>query len=141
MKGKTYIALIILCSLMMLSGGGAVLFAQSSLWVTAYYAGWEQSYLPASAIDYTAMTHICHFALIPSVNGSVNESGNSVTYNANTIALIDSAHRHGVKVLITVGGWSTQTDFQETADSTKTTFIHNLMNIIRAHGYDDLDID
>jgi GH18 family chitinase len=87
------------------------------------------------------MTHICHFALIPSSNGSVNESGNSVGYNANTVALIDSAHHHGVKVLITVGGWSTQSAFQGAAGSARATFIHNLMNIVRARGYDGIDID
>jgi chitinase len=140
--GKTkHIVALILCVLFLMSGGGADLYAQSNIWVTAYYAGWMQSYLPASAIDYGAMTHICHFALIPSANGSVNESGNSVGYNANTIALIDSAHRHGVKVLITVGGWSTQTDFQGAASGARATFIHNLMNIVRTRNYDGIDID
>src|ERR1043166_441783 len=92
-------------------------------WVSAYYAGWQQSYLPPSSIDYGAVTHIIHFALIPNSNGTLNDAGNGVTA-ASASALISAAHAKGVKVIICVGGWGTQGAFQSASSGgTRATFV------------------
>ena len=61
---------------------GCVAFAPTSradLWVTAYYAGWNQAYLPPSQIDFGAVTHVIHFSLVPNSDGSLNTNANVIT--------------------------------------------------------------
>ncbi len=115
-------------------------------WATAYYAGWQQGYnntgyLPAQDVDYSAVTNIIHFALVPQSNGTLDDQSNSVTaYNAN--ALVTAAHAAGKKVLICVGGWNSDAGFQgATSGSTLNTFVSNLINLMQSRGYDGIDID
>jgi len=142
---KTNLVLLVFVCLVCLfvSAGSNRAYAQSSIWVTAYYAGWMQSALPASAIDYTAMTHINYFAIVPNSDGSIDLSGNGVTYNSNAKTLVTNAHAHGVKVILTVGGWSTESAFNGATgtSATRAIFINNLMNALRQGNYDGLDID
>ncbi len=77
--------------------------ARADLWRTAYYPGWEQSYMPASSIDFTTLTHIIHFSAVPNSDGTLNTSDNEVTA-ANSADIISRAHAAGVKVIICVGG-------------------------------------
>lgn len=115
-------------------------------WATAYYAGWQQGYnntgyLPAQNVDYSAVTHIIHFALVPQSNGTLDDQSNSVTaYNAN--ALVTAAHAAGKKVLICVGGWNSDGGFEgATSSSNLNTFVNNLINLMKSRGYDGIDID
>ncbi|MDE3057019.1 MAG: T9SS type A sorting domain-containing protein [Bacteroidota bacterium] len=115
-------------------------------WATAYYAGWQQGYnntgyLPAQDVDYSAVTYVIHFALVPQSNGTLDDQSNSVTaYNAN--ALVTAAHAVGKKVLICVGGWNSDAGFQgATSGSTLNTFVSNLINLMQSRGYDGIDID
>jgi chitinase len=128
-----------LCLGVFLSAGfGGSLQAQ---WVTAYYAGWQQGYLPATSVDYSAVTHICHFALIPNANGSIDDQGNSVNAT-NAASVISAAHAAGKKVLITVGGWNTESAFMSaTGSGTRATFVSNLVTLMHSRGYDGIDID
>src|SRR5712672_495080 len=75
--------------------------AHAAFWTTAYYPGWEQSYLPASKIDFTAVTHLIHFSVVPDANGTLNGSANSLTI-ANSADIVSHAHAAGVKVLVCV---------------------------------------
>ena len=87
---------------------GLAFAARAAFWTTAYYPGYEQEYtMPASNIDFTAVTHVIHFSLVPNSDGTLDSSGNGITwqYSTNLVAL---AHAAGVKVLITVGGGSTE---------------------------------
>lgn len=121
-------------------------FAQSDIWVTAYYAGWSQGWfnngvLPAEAIDYDAVTHIIHFALWPRADGSLDSDANSIR-PSNSAALIARAHAAGKKVLISVGGWASDVNFrQATSLLTLPTFVDNLVNFMTSRGYDGIDID
>ena len=82
------------------------LYGQGSLWVTAYYAGWVRDNLPPQSIDYGAVTHIVHFALVPRSDGTLDDAVNGVTAAAAS-ALVSPAHAAGKKVIISVGGWAT----------------------------------
>src|SRR5882757_108941 len=65
--------------LSLLLASGACLFyltARADLWCTGYYPGWEQGALPASTIDYAALTHIIHFSIVPNSDGTLNTSDN-----------------------------------------------------------------
>src|ERR1700741_1844650 len=105
MKSLVVVIAVVIAYLFM---GDHKSYAQSTPWVSAYYAGWSQGWsnnglLPAEAIDYSAITHIMHFSLVPRSDGSLDADANSMT-TINSAAIISSAHAAGKKGLITVGG-------------------------------------
>src|ERR1043165_7223750 len=115
--------------------------ARADLWCTGYYPGWEQSAMPASAVDYSALTHIIHFSIVPNPDGSLNTSDNSLSVG-NSANVVTNAHAAGRKVLVCVGGASTQTEFQGAAsDANRGAFITNLVNFMSSRGYDGIDVD
>lgn len=115
--------------------------AQADLWTTGYYPGWEQSSMPASNLDFTALTHIIHFSVIPNSNGTLNSSDNSITI-ANSTDIISRAHAARVKVLICVGGADSEGAFQAAASAGNLpTFINSITNFMATRGYDGVDID
>ena len=117
----------------------------SSMWISAYYPGWEQSTLPASSIDYHAMTAVIYFAAYWNTDGTINTSGNGVTYNSNVQTMITNAHAAGTKVLFAFGGSSptSETIFMTVTATAalQATTIHNMMVLIRQAGYDGIDLD
>ncbi|MEW5799513.1 MAG: glycosyl hydrolase family 18 protein [Bacteroidota bacterium] len=133
-----YVALSVLIS--------PVLRCQSTPWVTAYYAGWSQGWynngvLPAEQIDFSAVTHIIHFGLVPRSDGTINSDANSIVAS-NSDALIQRAHAAGKKVLICVGGWGTDKEFRNaTSLLTRSKFIDNIVAFMQNRGYDGIDID
>lgn len=126
--------------------GNTNVFAQSDIWVTAYYAGWSQGWfnngnLPAQDIDYSAVTHIIHFGLVPKSDGSIDSDANSIR-QSNSSELISRAHAAGKKVIISVGGWGTDASFRgATFALNLPSFIENLANFMTSRGYDGIDID
>lgn len=115
--------------------------ARADLWVTGYYPGYQQSTMAASNIDFTTITHVIHFALIPNSNGSLNSSANSLT-PANAANLIALAHGAGRKAIVCVGGASSETGFQgATTSANLPAFINNLTNFVATYGYDGIDVD
>jgi len=124
--------------------GGLCLFsfvAGADLWSTGYYPGWEQGTLPASNLDFTALTHIIHFSVIPNTDGTLNSSANGVTL-ANSTDIVAQAHSAGKPVLICVGGAGSESDFQAaTSNNTLAVFISSLTNFMATRGYDGVDLD
>src|ERR1700744_5344200 len=97
--------------------------------------------MPAAGIDFSALTHIIHFWVVPNTNGTLNSSDNSST-TANSADIVSRAHAAGVKVIICVGGGGTETLFQSaTSSSNLPVFINNLTNFMATRGYDGVDID
>src|SRR5712692_3294027 len=71
--------------------------APAPLWITAYYAGYHQgpatqNLLPPDALDYTAVTHLIHFCLVPTAAGGIDPDANGLTPEKAT-AIVDCAHR------------------------------------------------
>jgi chitinase len=109
--------------------------------ITAYYAGWMQGYLPPSAIDYGAVTHIIHFNLLPNADGSLDTTTSMISpeHSADLIARADAAR---VPVMISVGGENTAAGFRgATSSANLSRFIDNLVVFMRSRGYDGIDID
>lgn len=97
--------------------------------------------MSASNIDFTALTHIIHFSVVPNSDGTLNGSANGIT-SANSTDLVTRAHAAGLKVLICVGGAGSESDFQAaTSTANLSTFINNLTNFMASRGYDGVDID
>ena len=116
--------------------------AHAGLWTTGYFPGYEQNgNLPASDLDFSALTHVIHFSAVPNSNGTLNSGVNYITW-ANSTNLVALAHAAGVKVLISVGGADTETAFKSaTTSSNLPIFINSLTNFVAARGYDGVDID
>ena len=97
--------------------------------------------MPASKIDFTALTHVIHFSVVPNSDGTLNSSANSVS-PANSADIITPAHAANVQVLICVGGADSESAFQAASSPAKlSTFINSLTNFMAARGYDGVDID
>ncbi|MDP2887063.1 MAG: glycoside hydrolase family 18 protein [Ignavibacteria bacterium] len=58
-------------------------------------------------------------------------------------ALVDLAHRHGVKVLLSIGGWEDSSNFPEVAasETKRQQFAHSCVDRIREYNFDGIDID
>ena len=113
----------------------------ADVWCTGYYPGHEQSVMPASAVDFTVLTHVIHFALVPNLDGTLNYSANEIT-STNAVDLVARAHAAGRKVLICVGGADSASAFRGAASSLHLTeFIDNITNFMASEGYDGVDLD
>jgi chitinase len=113
--------------------------AHGELWCTGYYPGWEQGSMPAAQIDFSALTHVIHFSLVPNADGSLNSSLNGISAG-NSAEIVSATHTAGRKVLICVGG--ANTSFQSaTTPANLAIFVSNLTNFMAARGYDGIDLD
>jgi len=114
---------------------------RAAFWVSAYYAGYHQRDLPPEDIDFQALTHVIHFAVVPKANGMLDADINLLT-PSNCTNLVTQAHAAGRKVLISVGGAGTVSAFRSaTAPATLAFFITNLTNFLALFNYDGIDID
>lgn len=104
----------------------------------AYYPDWVYSVYPYNAIDYSSLTHICHSFIYPQNDGSITTDSWFIVPE-----LIPTAHQHGVKVLVAVGGYGYDAQFTAMAGNAtaRANFVNNLTNFILTHGYDGADID
>jgi chitinase len=108
--------------------------------VVGYFPTYSGS---VAAIPFSRLTHI-HYAFIdPVSDGSL--TGIAMDNNARLDSLVSLAHAAGVKVLISVGGWSGGDDsgfVQMSASSTaRATFVNNIMTFVGNYGLDGVDID
>ena len=53
--------------------------AWAEVWSTGYYPGYRQSAMPASNVDFTALTHVIHFSVVPNTDGTLNTTINNIT--------------------------------------------------------------
>ena len=139
-------ALYIILSAIISAVTASPLKAQPKPWVTVYYAGWEQGwankgYLPTQDVDFTAMTVVAHMALSLTGYGTLDFVSNSIT-PTNSAALISAAHAVGTKVIITIGGWNTESRFMgSTSPAYFNTFVSNIVNFVKQREYDGVDVD
>jgi GH18 family chitinase len=113
-------------------------------WVTAYYPTWAISQIRPDEMDFRCLTHVIHFAGGPSMTDPYFVPGDLETDGQQPL-LIDAAHAHGVRVLMSVGGiWGTGADTMDfiAADETRVrTFVGEALDYARGRGYDGIEID
>lgn len=119
----------------------------NDIWVSAYYGGWMQGdvnwtgHMTADKIDYSAVTHIIHFAIQPKADGTIDFNTLYIT-PANSASLMQYAKPAGKKVLISLGGEYTENAFLgATSDANRQKFINNLINFLVSRGYDGIDLN
>jgi chitinase len=101
------------------------------------------AYVTSSAvietIPFDKLTHINYAFLIPEADGSLMAFPNAWKLDK----LVKLAHKQDVKVLISVGGWGYDPEFESLAadDDSRTRLVENLTQFMGAHDLDGIDID
>lgn len=115
---------------------------QKLSWVTGYYFSPPvYGRLPISGIDFSALTHIVHYPVLPNSDGTFEAKSYGVitTYASD---LIEAAHENGVQVLLGVAQTASGGDFvTATKPANLENFISNIMSLVEAYGYDGVDLD
>jgi len=126
--------------IVLLLAGVVAAGAQPAKRVIGYYPMWYRGTLTPAMIKFGSLTHIDHAFAWPNADGSL-------AFGESTVdtGLINSAHRAGVKILLSFGGFgATQTaNFAVVAADTtlRRTFISNVVSHLAAYHYDGADLD
>ena len=93
----------------------------------------------ANLIPYDKLTHINYSFLTPKADGTFNPINNGWKLKQ----IVGTAHQHGVKVSISVGGWGWDAQFEElaAAPETRTAFVQNLKAFVNEYQLDGVDLD
>ena len=96
--------------------------------------------MPASNIDFSVITEVIHFSIMPNADGTLNTNGEGLT-PAYTTDLVARAHAALRPALICVGG-SYATNFQSAVSNAYlSSFVTHLTNFMAVGGYDGIDVD
>ena len=92
-----------------------------------------------STIPYDQITHINYAFLIPNDDGTFATLPNAWKLDD----IVESAHQHEVQVLISVGGWGWDDEFETLAadPASRATFVRELTAFVDQHNLDGADID
>jgi GH18 family chitinase len=115
--------------------GSETTMIEPSFRVIAYVTG---AVVP-EVIPYERLTHINYAFLIPNSDGSFAPFPNSWKLKK----IVTDSHEMGVKVLISVGGWGWDTQFEEMASdpASRAIFVQNLAEFVEEFSLDGADID
>jgi len=103
--------------------------------VIAYVYGYPLMKL----IPYSQLTHINYAFVLPNADGSLQTISNGWKLKE----LVNFAHENGVKVLVSVGGWGWDDEFESlAADATsRARFVDALDQFAEEYALDGIDID
>ncbi len=110
-------------------------------WSTGYFTGYSNNNDP-SKIDWNAYTHLCLFSLIPTSNGGLDSSTNTLD-GAMCSDFITQCHNNGKKAIICCGGAGCEGTFLNVTGSAsnRSKLVSNLVKFVKAYGFDGLDMD
>lgn len=106
--------------------------------VMGYYPAWKRSEFSHHLIDFSNLTHLAEAFTKP------DSEGNLVVDDYYLYPeLIAEAHRHSVKVIMSIGGWGNCEGFPPTAASPekRLRFITQVVDFCLQYGYDGVDLD
>jgi GH18 family chitinase len=85
------------------------------------------------------LTHINYAFLLPDANGTFV----APEHMDQLLAVITAAHAHGVKVLISVGGWGWDEAFEAFAAQppARAHFVRTLLEFVETYDLDGVDMD
>jgi len=141
---------------------GLQLLAQPCREVIGYYPNWQwydrNKLVAPATIDYSQYTILNYCFFSPEANGTIQNtdawadenlllgeidwSTTPPSYKPNT-SLIDLAHNAGVKVLVSIGGWTLSGNFPAIAanPATRATFASECNRLLLFYNFDGIDID
>jgi len=106
--------------------------------VVGYYPDWTTSSLPPAKIPFSKLTHI-NYAF-----ATVSESAEIKLETTSTLTeVVSLAHKQGVKVLVSVGGWTGSRYFSPVAASAdkRSAFVKQCVDLVKKYHLDGIDID
>jgi GH18 family chitinase len=109
-------------------------------YLVCYYPGYSNTNTyPYAMIDYNQMTLIAHAFIWANANGTLNTTSDFSFYPQ----LVQSAHAHGVKIIVSVGGSVSPTNFSSMVANlvARTNFVANLTAFCVSNNYDGADFD
>jgi GH18 family chitinase len=108
-------------------------------WSTGYYVGWLKTKYTPEMIPWKSLTYLAQFSLLSNRDGSLTIAHQlTPEFMQATVA---EAHKHNVKILITVGGADDE-NFDEACNANnRSNFVNNVLNVIKTYGYDGVDMD
>lgn len=116
------------------------IMSERAFHIVGYQTYWEGE---VSDISFDKVTHINYAFLLPDDAG--DGSLRPIEEPEKLRSLVTAAHDHGVKALISVGGWNDGNDegFERLAsnESSARLFVANLAGFVAEHGHDGADID
>lgn len=129
---RSLLSVFLTLSLLM---GCSAMPAQPTFRVIAYVT---EGIIP-EIIPYPQLTHINYAFLIPNADGSFKKLLNAWKLKK----IVEQAHENGVKVLISVGGWGWDAEFETIgADpALRAAFVQNLKAFVDEYQLDGADID
>ena len=109
---------------------------QDSFRIIAYVT---EGYPLMKLIPYSQLTHINYAFVIPNADGSLQPFANGWKIKE----LVKYAHENGVKVLVSIGGWGWDAEFESlAADATsRARFVEALDQFAKDYALDGIDID
>jgi hypothetical protein len=72
--------------------------AQNGHWLTGYYATYNYSVMTTSQVDYSKLTHVIYWPVIPNTNGTLNTTPfglSALTFSNGATDLVTRAHAAG----------------------------------------------
>jgi GH18 family chitinase/fibronectin type 3 domain-containing protein len=122
--------------------------ADSGHWLTGYYATYNFGVMSTSQVDYSKLTHVIYWPVIPNSNGTLNTTPfglSAATFSDGATDLVTRAHAAGAKALIGIGGDASSgatARFEGATSSTyQATFIKNIVALMQLYRFDGVDID
>ena len=93
---------------------------------------------PPDQINYKLYTHLCHAFITADENGVIRTNRNVPSRD-----LTDRAHRAGVQVLLSLGGWGWDKQFAAIVSEpeAENRYVTSVLNIVDTFDYDGIDLD
>lgn len=90
-------------------------------------------------VPFDKLTHINYAFALPNADGSLKPLANGWKIDQ----LVQKAHDHNVKVLISVGGWGHDHTFEALAADAdaRATLVQALVDLVEKHNFDGVDMD
>jgi chitinase len=95
-------------------------------------------YGPPRAINFRLYTHLCHAFLVADGDGKIQSSRNVPSHD-----LVSDAHKAGVKVILSLGGWGWDKQFASIVSKPEAEdrYLKSVMDIVAQYDYDGIDLD
>ncbi len=95
-------------------------------------------YGPPRNINFALYTHLCHAFLVADEEGNVRQNRNVPDRD-----LIGDAHKAGVKILVSLGGWGWDKQFAAIVSKPEAEdrYVASVLKIVEDADYDGIDLD